>query len=421
MVVAAVVVSALAGLALGLFLGAALRSGGSAPGQEATPEKHEFAGSDDLGVGMRSGLGPLAEAVDRIDQGVVLVDGRGVETYRNRAATRLSTARHGHALVESCLRRLLTEARSGEGRRETVELFGPPEELFLVSAHPFHDEHGMAVMALVEDRSDARRTETVRRDFVANISHELKTPVGALGLLAETVADENDPDTMRRLARRMVTEADRAARTIDDLLELSRIEFADDCDHVELDLRDVVAEAVSRIANAAEQSGVVVRASVPDDLVVHGDRRQLVSALFNLLDNAVKYSPGGGEVEVRAQVDPAGDQVVIVVEDHGIGIPRRSLGRIFERFYRVDRARARNTGGTGLGLAIVRHVVSNHGGEVAVESVEGRGSVFTLLLPCDASAGAPVAQERNGPVRDAGAPDSPAAAPPAAATEVGRP
>jgi two-component system sensor histidine kinase SenX3 len=363
--------------------------------------------------------GPLAEAVDRIDIGVVVVDGAGHEVFRNEAARRLGSARDGRSLVEGTIRELLEQARAGTSCREDVDLFGPPTQLYVVSAHPFRDGPGMGALAMVEDRSESRRTETVRRDFVANISHELKTPVGALGLLAETISEEDDPEVMRRLARRMVNEAERAGRTIDDLLELSRIEFADDTDFTDLAVAAVVGEATSRIANAAEQAGVVVATDLPPGLVVHGDRRQLVSAVFNLLDNAVKYSSEGSTVEIRAtgRPDPvSGDQVEITVEDHGIGIPRRALDRIFERFYRVDRARSRSTGGTGLGLAIVRHVVSNHGGEVLADSVEGQGSTFTLVLPANSSVLSAV-PSIAGP---APAPDA-AAAPPVAAPPVAAP
>jgi two-component system sensor histidine kinase SenX3 len=328
--------------------------------------------------------GPLTEAVDRIEHGVVVVDSTGAEIYRNTSARRIGNARDSRSLVESTLRRLLAAAAEGSSRREEVELFGPPAQLYVVSAHPFRHADGTGALAVVEDRSDSRRTETVRRDFVANISHELKTPVGALGLLAETIRGEDDPAVMQRLAGRMVTESERAARTIDDLLELSRIEFGDDAEFAPLDLVGVVGEAASRIATAAEQAGVTVQLDVPSDIAVDGDRRQLVSAVFNLLDNAVKYTAGGGEV--RALRDAATSTVALSVEDEGIGIPRRSLDRIFERFYRVDRARSRNTGGTGLGLAIVRHVVNNHGGQVLAESVEGQGSVFTLLLPAASDA-----------------------------------
>lgn len=330
------------------------------------------------------GLGPLTEAVERVAHGIIVVDGSGAVVYRNRVASQLSVARHSRALVEDCVQRLLAVARRGESCNEAVELFGPPAELFFVSVHPFRDHSGTGAMAVVEDRSEIRRTETVRRDFVANISHELKTPIGALGLLAETIEGEGDPEVMRRLAGRMVNESERAAGTIDDLLELSRIEFADDAEHTVVAVDDVVREAVARITNAAEQAGVVIETDVVGRLTVQGDARQLVSALFNMLDNAVKYSSRGSAIQVRVELDEGGDNASVSVADQGIGIPRSSVERVFERFYRVDGARARNTGGTGLGLAIVRHVVSNHGGEVLLDSTEGRGSVFTMVLPLSA-------------------------------------
>jgi two-component system sensor histidine kinase SenX3 len=380
------------GLLTGLHLGR--RTGGRPAGSEDLPPAEVEAGNSPTapaaerppGGEVAVLPGPLTEAVDRIEHGVVVVDSGGTEIYRNTAARRLGSARDSRSLVESTLRRLLAAAAEGSSHREEVELFGPPAQLYVVSAHPFRHEGGTGALAVVEDRSDARRTETVRRDFVANISHELKTPVGALGLLAETIRGEEDLAVMQRLAERMVTESERAARTIDDLLELSRIEFGDDAEFARLDLVGVVGEAASRIATAAEQAGVAVQLDVPSDIAVEGDRRQLVSAVFNLLDNAVKYTAGGGEVRVRAFRDDTTSTVALSVEDEGIGIPRRSLDRIFERFYRVDRARSRNTGGTGLGLAIVRHVVNNHGGQVVAESVEGQGSVFTLLLPAASDA-----------------------------------
>lgn len=340
----------------------------------AEPEQH-------LAPEASPGLGPLTQAAERVAHGIVIMDGSGTVVFRNRVATQLSVARHSRALVEDCVQRMLAEARLGESCSETVELFGPPAEQFFVSAHPFGDRGGTGAVAMVEDRSEIRRTETVRRDFVANISHELKTPIGALGLLAETIEGETDTEVMRRLAGRMVEESERAARTIDDLLELSRIEFADDVEHAEVVLRDVVREAVARITNAAEQAGVAIEVDVAGPLTVHGDSRQLVSALFNLLDNAVKYSPRDSIVGVLVEPDESGLNAVVSVADQGVGIPRSSVERVFERFYRVDGARARNTGGTGLGLAIVRHVVSNHGGEVLLDSTEGLGSEFTMVLP----------------------------------------
>jgi two-component system sensor histidine kinase SenX3 len=234
---------------------------------------------------------------------------------------------------------------------------------------------------VIDDITERRRLETVRRDFVANISHELKTPVGALALLAETLLAEDEPLVTQRLAKRMSTEAFRVGRTIDDLLELSRIE-ADETRHDEaVPLETLLTDAVERVRPGADQRGITVAVDEGQgDLVVAGDRRQVLSAVYNLLDNAVKYSDAGSTIHLRAR--RADGCVEIEVEDHGIGIPPGDLERVFERFYRVDRGRSRETGGTGLGLAIVRHVASNHGGEVRVESVEGEGSTFTLrLLP----------------------------------------
>ena len=239
------------------------------------------------------------------------------------------------------------------------------------------------MLVVIDDVTDRRRLEAVRRDFVANISHELKTPVGALSLLAETLLAEDDPAVARRLAERMLTEAFRVGRTIDDLLALSQIE-ADEAGHprrgagAPLRRRGRRAGAPGRRAAGHHHRGGRAAAR----LAVVGDRRQLVSATYNLLENAVKYSDPGSVVEVRARTD--GRWIDLSVADHGIGIPRRDLERVFERFYRVDRARSRETGGTGLGLAIVRHVASNHAGEVRVESLEGEGSTFTLRLPVGA-------------------------------------
>ena len=239
------------------------------------------------------------------------------------------------------------------------------------------------MLVVIDDVTDRRRLEAVRRDFVANISHELKTPVGALALLAETLLAEDDPAVAQRLAERMLAEAFRVGRTIDDLLELSRIEADEEARRDDVPVHLVIAEAVDRVRPAAEQQGITIEVEEPPQrLAVAGDRRQLVSATYNLLENAVKYSDQGSSVQVRARTD--GRWVDIEVEDHGIGIPRRDLERVFERFYRVDRARSRETGGTGLGLAIVRHVASNHAGEVRVESAEGEGSTFTLRLPVGA-------------------------------------
>jgi two-component system sensor histidine kinase SenX3 len=325
----------------------------------------------------------LASALNGIPQGVVLFDSAGEVVFRNDTADTYLAARHGDALVDEAIADVATDAlarSSGRPNVRTVDLFGPPRRVLVLTGFPtIVDGARSGASVVIDDVTDIRRLEAVRRDFVANISHELKTPVGALGLLAETLLAEDDPAVARRLAERMLTEAFRVGRTIDDLLELSRIE-AGEAGQDEVPVHLLLAEAVDRVRPAAEQREIEIDLADPTPrLTVAGDRRQLVSAAYNLLDNAVKYSDPGSTVEVRAATD--GRWVDIEVEDHGIGIPPRDLERVFERFYRVDRARSSETGGTGLGLAIVRHVASNHRGDVSVVSAEGQGSTFTLRLP----------------------------------------
>lgn len=323
----------------------------------------------------------LSWALGAIANGVVIFDERGEVVYRNDPAASFLAARHSDALVEDAIGTLAADALRGRRAERELELFGPPRRMLNVRAVPLADPaRPSGVLVVVEDTSERRRLENVRRDFVANISHELKTPVGALALLAETLLDERDPEVARRLAERLANEAFRVGGTIDDLLELSRLEVASAPANEHVPVPTFVTEAVARVEPAAEQRGIEFAVEeTPDRLTVVGERRQLVSAVTNLLDNAVKYSEPGSSVEVRARTD--GTWVDVTVRDHGMGIPRRDLERIFERFYRVDRARSRETGGTGLGLAIVRHVASNHRGEVRVESREGLGSTFTLRLP----------------------------------------
>ncbi len=335
----------------------------------------------------------LGRALEAIPQGVVLSDEQGQVLFRNGPARVFSAARHGEALVTAAIAEMLDEALAGRAGQRTLELFGPPRRALVVSASPLDDDRRtVGALAVIEDVSDRRRLEAMRRDFVANISHELKTPVGALALLAETLLAEDDPVVAQRLARRMLSEAFRVGRTIDDLLELSRIEAEEAPVREPVPAHLVVAEAVERMRPAAEQRGIRLAVDEPaPSLSIRGDRRQLVSALYNLLENGVKYSDPGSTVEVQTALE--GTEIEITVQDHGIGIPSRDLERIFERFYRVDRARSRETGGTGLGLAIVRHVAGNHRGDVRVRSREGEGSRFTLVLP---------AGPRLGPARAAG-------------------
>jgi two-component system, OmpR family, sensor histidine kinase SenX3 len=239
-------------------------------------------------------------------------------------------------------------------------------------------------MSIIEDASERVRLDSVRTDLVANISHELKTPVGAIALLAETLADEDEPEVIARLAPKLIAEAHRLSRIIDELLELSRIELGGQSVSEVVDLVAVAREAVTLHARLAAARGIPVRLETAKRLSVLGNRRQLLSAVGNLVENAIKYSDPGGAVDVNVHAE--GGQVVLAVHDHGMGIPGRDLDRVFERFYRVDKARSRETGGSGLGLSIVRHVMANHGGQVSVASVEGEGSTFTLHVPLASTA-----------------------------------
>jgi two-component system, OmpR family, sensor histidine kinase SenX3 len=324
----------------------------------------------------------LELALDATTDGVVVVDANGDVVLRNGPAGRFHAARHADLLAEEKMDELLSAARRGEAGERELQLFGPPQQTLHVHAHPLvHDHKIVGAVAFVRDVSKTRRVESVRRDFVANVSHELKTPIGALALLAETIASgSDDPDVMQRLAERVVREADRLGHIVDDLLDLSLIEAQENPTREPLPVPLLLGEAVDHVRAAADVAGVPLSIvpPVPDAELVC-DRRQVLSAVVNLLENAVKYSEPGAPVQVAAKLE--GDRVRIEVRDRGIGIPKRDLERIFERFYRVDRARGRQTGGTGLGLSIVRHVAQAHGGEVTVESVEGEGSTFALLLP----------------------------------------
>lgn len=237
------------------------------------------------------------------------------------------------------------------------------------------------IVVLLSDESEAERVHEVRRDFVANISHELKTPIGALSLLSEAVLSaSDDPASVVKFASRMQLEAKRLTDLVQEIINLSRLQ---DSDPLQIASENVVLElineAVDLVKTTSEAKGISVSISEIPNVTVLGDGEQLIMAIHNLLENAINYSPNNTNVSISSSIED--DIIEIVVTDQGIGIPESELDRIFERFYRVDPARSRETGGTGLGLSIVKHVASKHGGEIKVWSSPNVGSSFALRLP----------------------------------------
>jgi two-component system sensor histidine kinase SenX3 len=263
--------------------------------------------------------------------------------------------------------RRLTPGRSGLSVRGRVRLLAEEDRRF-------------AVIYVVDD-SEVARMEATRRDFVANVSHELKTPVGAMGLLAEALLESADePETVRRFGEKMQTESQRLANMVTELIELSRLQGGERLPELEaVDVDTVVGEALSRSKVAADNADIAITADKPSGFKVLGDQGLLVTALANLVSNAINYSPPGSPVSISRR--RRGINIEIAVTDRGIGIAKEHQERVFERFFRVDRARSRATGGTGLGLAIVKHVAANHNGTIRLWSQPGTGSTFTLSIP----------------------------------------
>jgi len=232
---------------------------------------------------------------------------------------------------------------------------------------------------------ELQRVNKIRRDFVANVSHELKTPATSLKLLAESLEEtlDEDPVQARLFAAQLKNETERLAHLITDLLDLARLESQEHTDYPTLvDVRGILMTVLARMRRVARKKEITLqwkRFGRAAKYAVYGDETQLTSMFTNLVDNAVKYTAPGGRVEVVGGSD--GPEIVVCISDTGIGIPEGKIPRIFERFYRVDKARSKATGGTGLGLSIVRHVAQNHGGRVTVESTPGKGSTFTVFLP----------------------------------------
>jgi len=330
----------------------------------------------------------IASVLSVLSSSAVVLDSND-RVLRASAAARAFGLVKGDRLMVTELAALARQVRrDGEIREGEFEVpvprLGGRTTSFAVRVAPLGAAIGGGglVLLLAEDQTESRRVDEVKRDFVANTSHELKTPVGALALLAETIEDAaDDAEAVRRFASKMRQEAQRLTNLVQDLITLSRIQAVEPVpDPRPVALDTVVAEAVDRCRMRANARGITLASVGSRGLSVLGDEDLLVTALRNLLENAVAYSPEKTRVVITTRKTPEG-HAELSVADQGIGIPERDLERIFERFYRVDPARSRATGGTGLGLAIVKHVMAAHNGKVTVRSVEGAGSTFTLSIP----------------------------------------
>jgi signal transduction histidine kinase len=330
-----------------------------------------------------------------MEEGILLSDANGGIVFGNAAAEgHLGRLPGGIGTLPPVLRAAVTEAKTSDVPVSVETELGAPARTLRGLASAVGSDG--SVLLVLRDVTEAKRLDSVRRDFVTNASHELKTPAAAIQAIAETIrrATTSDPEVIPRFAEQLEREAIRLSRIVSDLLDLSRLESGSD---LESDVRidDIAREETARFRAAAEEAGLTLEIDVGPTERVRGSARDLSLLVRNLVDNAIRWTRSGGSV--RVSVGAVDGETRLEVADTGIGIPSRDLSRIFERFYRVDRARSRDTGGTGLGLSIVRHVAENHGGSVRVESELGRGTTFEVRLP--AVHAAPDAASTEDPVR----------------------
>jgi two-component system sensor histidine kinase SenX3 len=325
----------------------------------------------------------LIKALESLESESLLVLPGEVIVHQSENLLNFGLVRDGRVISEELIALIRVVRRTNEIRRGSIDVargpIGEGKREIRVSVAPL-TEDGL-ILVLVSDESEARRIDAVRRDFVANVSHELKTPIGALGLLSEAILGaKNDPDAVVKFATKMQNEAKRLTELVQEIIDLSRLQSSDPLQKAfPVEIEDVIREAVNQAQISAESRNITVDVGLMQPAVVIGDRDQLIMAIHNLVENAINYSPEKTKVSVTSTVIDG--LVEVSVTDQGIGIPESELGRIFERFYRVDPARSRQTGGTGLGLSIVKHVALNHGGDVRVWSKEIVGSTFSILLP----------------------------------------
>jgi two-component system phosphate regulon sensor histidine kinase PhoR len=340
------------------------------------------------------GKNTLEAVLAHMSDGLLILDADGALVLVNPAAERIfgitaSTA-IGRRLIE-VVHHFELDALVRQAIRERVpltrelEVHQPEHRVLRVQANPVRGSRGefLGIVVAAQDVTDLRRTDLIRQEFIANVSHELRTPLASLRALAETLRDgaARDPEAGPRFLGRIVSEIDRLALLVNDLLDLSAIESGSaKMEIAPVSLGEVARDVATKFRPVAERRSIALRLEGLDGLPdVWGDDARLVQALVNLVDNALKYTPAGGTVRLSGCL--TGELVGLAVTDSGLGIAPEHLPRIFERFYRVDRSRSRALGGTGLGLSIVKHIATSHGGRVEVQSAEGRGSQFTLLIP----------------------------------------
>lgn len=316
------------------------------------------------------------------DESMILSPGE-TAIFQTSGIGALGVLRDNRLASEELLALVRLVRRSGELKMANLEIprgpIGDGRRNLHVTAAPIDNEG--KILVFINDESEQQRIDAVRRDFVANVSHELKTPIGALMLLSEAVLGAKDnPEEVQKFAQRMQSESRRLSELVKEIIDLSRLQSHDPLVAAyEVDIDEVVKEAINLSESAAEARQVTIIFNEKSNGVVIGDRDQLIMAVHNLIENAINYSPE--KTRVTVTISDAGELIEVTVADQGIGIAETEQERIFERFYRVDPARSRETGGTGLGLSIVKHVALNHGGEIGVWSKEGVGSTFALRLP----------------------------------------
>jgi two-component system sensor histidine kinase SenX3 len=325
----------------------------------------------------------LLNTLNNLDGASLIIAPGEIAIFANPEAEKLGILREGRIQSQELLASIRVVRRTNVKRTGTIEIargpIGEGKREITVNVIPLSE--GELVLVMLRDESEAQRVHEVRRDFVANISHELKTPIGALSLLSEAVMEaKEDSEAVTKFASRMQTEAKRLTDLVQEIIQLSRVQDSDPLHEAKVLLAsDLIKEALDQCRTTADSRKITLYFQQSEDDYVQGDHSQLTMALNNLIENAINYSPAGTKVSVSTSVENG--IISIAVSDQGIGIPEAEVERIFERFYRVDPARSRETGGTGLGLSIVKHIVTKHGGEISVWSSENVGSTFTIRLP----------------------------------------